>query len=68
VKILHFSQVKIGAIQNKIVLPTTAPVSDQRNALHARIAEIAEIAGKCGVNILCLQEAWRKLKKLETNL
>ena len=50
--------VKIGIIQNQIVLPTTAPVFDQRNAIHNRIAEIISAAHSCGVNIICMQEAW----------
>ena len=32
----------------------------QRTALHKRIGEIAEAAALCGVNILCMQEAWSK--------
>jgi len=51
-------EVKIGLIQNKIVLPTDAPILDQIQSLHKRIGCIIENAGKAGVNILCLQEAW----------
>ncbi|XP_023322430.1 beta-ureidopropionase [Eurytemora carolleeae] len=50
--------VKIGLIQNKIVLPTDSPIQDQISALHARIGAIIENAGRAGVNIVCLQEAW----------
>lgn len=50
--------VRIGAIQNKIVLPTTAPVSQQREALHQRIEQIVNAASLCGINIICLQECW----------
>jgi beta-ureidopropionase len=50
--------VKVGLIQNKIVLPTTAPVFEQREALYKRIGTMIDAAGKCGVNVLCLQEAW----------
>nr|XP_054747952.1 beta-ureidopropionase-like [Lytechinus pictus] len=50
--------VRIGLIQNKIVLPTTAPVKEQKDAIHKRIAEIAEAAGKAGVNVLCMQETF----------
>jgi len=50
--------VRVGAIQNKIVLPTTAPVSEQRDALFRRVGEMVEAAGRSGVNVLCLQEAW----------
>jgi len=51
-------EVKIGLIQNKIVLPTDAPIMDQIQALHKRIGCIIDNAGKAGVNIVCLQEAW----------
>ncbi|XP_068094419.1 beta-ureidopropionase [Hyperolius riggenbachi] len=50
--------VRVGLIQNKIQLPTTSPVAEQVHALHRRIAEIVEVAAKCGVNIVCFQEAW----------
>lgn len=50
--------VRVGLIQNKIVLPTTDPVLKQIEALHHRIAEILEVAASCGVTIACLQEAW----------
>ncbi|XP_069134638.1 beta-ureidopropionase-like [Argopecten irradians] len=50
--------VRIGAIQNKIVLPTTAPIPKQIEALHNRISDIIAVAAQCGVNVLCMQEAW----------
>ncbi|XP_012945296.1 beta-ureidopropionase [Aplysia californica] len=50
--------VRIGGIQNKIVLPTTAPILEQRDALFKRISDIISGAALCGVNVLCLQEAW----------
>lgn len=50
--------IRIGAIQNKIVLPTEAPVLQQVTAMHARIKIMIDAAAKAGVNILCLQEAW----------
>ncbi|XP_035691097.1 beta-ureidopropionase-like [Branchiostoma floridae] len=50
--------VRVGAVQNKIVLPTSAPIAEQVAALHARIAEIVEVAAMCGVNIICFQETW----------
>lgn len=50
--------VRVGLIQNKIVLPTDAPVLAQLEALHARIGEIITAAAAMGVNILCMQEAW----------
>ncbi|KAG2471199.1 BUP1 ureidopropionase, partial [Polypterus senegalus] len=50
--------IRVGLIQNQIVLPTDAPVRDQTAALHKRIEEIVEVAAMCGVNIVCFQEAW----------
>jgi len=50
--------VRIGAVQNKIVVPTDKPVLEQITALHQRIKVIIESAAQCGVNVLCLQEAW----------
>jgi len=50
--------VRVGAVQNQIVLPTTDSVADQILALHNRIKHIIEIAASCEVNILCLQETW----------
>jgi len=50
--------VRIGLIQNAIVLPTTAPVLEQYEAIEAKLAELINAAGSMGVNILCLQEAW----------
>jgi len=52
--------VRVGIIQNKILLPTTAPLADQRNAIHNRIAEIISAGHQCGVNVMCMQEAWSK--------
>lgn len=51
-------RVRIAGIQNKIVLPTDAPIAKQRDALHSRIADMIEVAAGCDVNIICLQEAW----------
>lgn len=50
--------VRIGAIQNKIVAPTSAPVVQQRDAIHNRIGKLIDAAGRLGVNVLGLQEAW----------
>lgn len=50
--------VRIGAIQNQIVLPTDAPIIKQRDALFDRIGRLIHAASLCGVNIVCLQEAW----------
>ena len=53
-------RVRVGLIQNKIVLPTNAPLADQRNAIHKRIAELIHAAHLCDVNVICMQEAWSK--------
>jgi beta-ureidopropionase len=45
-------------VQNKIVLPTTAPVNDQRVALHRRIEKMVEAAALADAKIICFQEAW----------
>ncbi|XP_064210292.1 beta-ureidopropionase isoform X2 [Anguilla rostrata] len=50
--------VRVGLIQNSIVLPTDAPVMEQITALHRRVGEMVEVAAMCGVNIVCFQEAW----------
>nr|XP_022343798.1 beta-ureidopropionase-like [Crassostrea virginica]XP_022343799.1 beta-ureidopropionase-like [Crassostrea virginica] len=50
--------VRIGLIQNSVILPTTSPVEDQRNALHRRVCEMIDTAAKCGVNVICMQEFW----------
>lgn len=50
--------VRIAAVQNAIVEPTTEKVSVQRDALHAKISKIIQAAAASDVNIICLQEAW----------
>lgn len=50
--------VRIGAIQNTIQKPTTAPVVEQRDAIHKRIDEMLAVAHQCKVNVVGLQEAW----------
>jgi len=50
--------IRVAGIQNKIVLPTTDSISQQRDAIHHRVAEMIEVAAQCGVNIVCMQEAW----------
>jgi len=50
--------VRIAVIQNQIVASTSAPVEDQYNALADRVEEMIHAAGRMGVNVLCLQEAW----------
>jgi beta-ureidopropionase len=51
-------KVRIAAIQNRIVLPTTAPINDQRTALHKRIEKMIEAAAMADAKIICFQEAW----------
>lgn len=55
-------------IQNKIEEPTTEAISVQRNAIYRKIGDLIDAAGSCGVNIICLQEAWRKLIKYLFNM
>lgn len=50
--------IKVGAIQNKIVLSTDKPVAEQKKALENRIKDIIELAALEGVNVICLQELW----------
>lgn len=50
--------VRVAAIQNKIVLPTTESVQKQKQALMDRIKEIIEISVGEGANIIALQEIW----------
>ena len=44
--------------QNKIHAETTAPISDQFNAIYERVEKMIDAAALAGVNVLCLQEAW----------
>ena len=50
--------VTIALVQNKVVLPTDAPVLEQVEANHRRVGELIETAGQAGANVVCLQEAW----------
>eukprot|EP00760_Papus_ankaliazontas_P032285 PhM_4_TR5729/c0_g1_i1/m.90510/K01431/UPB1, pydC; beta-ureidopropionase len=50
--------VRIAMIQNSIVLPTTAPVAAQRDAIFARIGRMLDAAAAGGANVVCLQELW----------
>lgn len=51
-------RVRIGAIQNAIIKPTNASIDEQYLAIQERIEEMVHVAGKMGVNVLGLQEAW----------
>ncbi|XP_016953718.1 beta-ureidopropionase [Drosophila biarmipes] len=50
--------VRVGAIQNSIVLPTTAPIEKQREAIWNKVKTIIKAAAEAGCNIICTQEAW----------
>lgn len=47
--------VRVGLIQNSIVLPTTAPYVEQRDEIMKRVGSLIDASGEMGVNILCLQ-------------
>lgn len=51
-------RVRVGLIQNSIILPTTEPIAAQRDALLSKIGQIIGVAHLNGVNIICMQEAW----------
>jgi beta-ureidopropionase len=53
--------VKIGAIQNSIVAPTTSPIQIQLRSLYEKIGNMIDAAGVDGVNVLCMQEAWSEI-------
>jgi len=50
--------VRIGIIQNSIVLPTTAPLRDQYIAIQNKMEKMIDAAAAMGVNVLCMQETW----------
>uniref|UniRef100_A0A7S1KLX5 Beta-ureidopropionase n=1 Tax=Percolomonas cosmopolitus TaxID=63605 RepID=A0A7S1KLX5_9EUKA len=50
--------VRIGAIQNAVTTPTTEPIKVQKKALIDRLEVMIDAAGKAGVQVLSLQEAW----------
>jgi beta-ureidopropionase len=50
--------VRIAVVQNSIVLPTTAPIADQYQAIEDKVRLLIDAAGEMGANVLCLQEAW----------
>ncbi|CAK9197470.1 unnamed protein product [Sphagnum jensenii] len=51
-------KVRVGLIQNAIVLPTTKPFAEQKTAIMERITALISAAAGAGVNVICLQEAW----------
>jgi dihydropyrimidinase len=50
--------VRLGAIQNKIVLPTTDSISKQKQAIMDRVGQLIEAAYHSKVNVIGLQECW----------
>ncbi|VDM81536.1 unnamed protein product [Strongylus vulgaris] len=50
--------VRVACIQNSIVLPTTAPIEEQKKAIHMKVARMIDAAAAAGTNILCLQETF----------
>lgn len=52
--------VRVGAIQNSIVLPTTAPIEQQRDGIWNKLKVMIKAAAEAGCNIVCTQEAWSK--------
>lgn len=59
--VMHMTEprrVRMAVVQNAIVLPTTAPLKEQYQAICNRVAQLIDAAAGCGTNVLCLQEAW----------
>lgn len=75
IRVASFPQ--IAAIQHSIVLPTTAPLKCQREAIFEKVAEMIGQCAAVDANIICLPETWsvslhfdanhRKLKKKKLN-
>ncbi|EYC05331.1 hypothetical protein Y032_0082g1524 [Ancylostoma ceylanicum] len=51
-------KVRVACVQNSIVLPTTAPIEEQKNAIHKKVGGMVEAAALAGANIVCLQETF----------
>ena len=51
-------KVVMGLVQNSIDVATTEPFKVQKQSLIDKIESICDLAGKSGVQVLCLQEAW----------
>lgn len=55
--------VRVGAAQFKTPFGSdigSATVAEHLKAAYKLVEQIVSVAAKCGVNILCLQEAWSK--------
>lgn len=50
--------VRVGAVQNIYKSETTAPILQQRDAIHEYNKKILEAAHLSGVNVICFQELW----------
>jgi len=50
--------VRIGAVQHSLAVPTTEPISVQRDKVFEKVGKIIDAAAAENVNILCLQELW----------
>ncbi|KAH8297159.1 hypothetical protein KR044_005564 [Drosophila immigrans] len=50
--------VRVGAIQNSIALPTTAPIGEQREGIWKKVKAMIKASAEAGCNIVCTQEAW----------
>ncbi|RCN38132.1 hydrolase, carbon-nitrogen family [Ancylostoma caninum] len=51
-------KVRVAAIQFATVLPTTAPIEEQRKAIHHKVATMIDAAAAAGANIVCMHELW----------
>lgn len=49
---------RIGVVQNKIQSSTCDNVKSQIDVIHKHMGKILDLAGKVGVNVVCLQECW----------
>lgn len=52
--------IRVAAIQHSIVLPTTAELNAQRDALLTKIADLIRAAAASHANIICLAETWSR--------
>lgn len=52
--------IRVGAFQNKLPLPPSTPILEQRNALYSLAKNAITCARLAKVNIFCFQEAWSK--------
>ncbi|EDW82829.1 uncharacterized protein Dwil_GK10205 [Drosophila willistoni] len=50
--------VRVGAIQNSIVLSTTEPIERQREAIWNKVKTMIKAAAEAKCNVICTQEAW----------